>query len=423
MNLGRLWDLILFILNKEESGGIITPERRNILLSVGSQRYYSLMYEEFEKNQKVNDSLSVFDKISTLTIDGSTGISPLPTGYYHCTGLSAAQSDTLEIVTDSEFSSRQKNSLTSPTLKNSIALFISGQIMFQPVNLGTALMTYLSYPGEPYYDYYIDENDQEQFLPESHSSSSITKIGDLTSELGTISITGLTEDNTDSMRLFWTFGWNDNYGYVINFYKDRGLTLLVAHSNYQPDVTLGYSNPLPILTWNISEDNNSRLSGTIQLSPYNHLQWADQSQLVNLELNNIPSSYTTVYLSFHTVYITNTYHLDICSDPLRTKIIYSYPIVTSGSSFSDYITSTDGNSTGYLNINSLSDFTEDIIVYNGNIAKNNMFIFIPISQTVEYQWRYEDQLKIAGIILDMCGIFLNSDKIIQYAQMFGRIEK
>jgi hypothetical protein len=163
MELNKLWALVLFILNKEESGAVITPDRRNTLLSVAQQRYYSLMYKEFERTQKVNDSLSVFDKMTTLVINASTGIAPLPSDYYHCTGI-IAPGRSLDIVTDQEYAKRLKNSLTGPTLNDSIALFISGAVQFKPNSLGSAVMTYLGYPKEPFYDWDVDENGNEVYI-------------------------------------------------------------------------------------------------------------------------------------------------------------------------------------------------------------------------------------------------------------------
>jgi len=164
MTLDKLWALILFILNHEESGGVITPEQRNNLLSVAQQRYYSILYGEYERTQKISDSLSVFNHLGSISID-LNGLASLPTGYYHCGGISYL-GNPVEIVTDSEYHYRLGSKLINP-----IALFTNNQIQFQPVSLGNVLMSYLKYPIEPYYDWYMDSNYNEIFLPQGQVAS------------------------------------------------------------------------------------------------------------------------------------------------------------------------------------------------------------------------------------------------------------
>jgi hypothetical protein len=101
------------------------------------------------------------------------------------------------------------------------------------------------------------------------------------------------------------------------------------------------------------------------------------------------------------------YQLNIYSDPSHTVLITSAKFSSSGTSFAGNIDDVDGNKI-YLDLKSMGNFN-----FNLNVTPSN---------SVGYQWRYEDQLKIVGIILEMCGIYLKDDKIIQYAKMFGEVE-
>jgi hypothetical protein len=415
MTLDQLWQFVLFILKKEESGGVIDPISRNRMLSIAQQRLYLSEYRVFEQTQAVSDSLSIFKNIQSIPVD-SNGFASLPIGqlggtYYHCTGLSVSSpiQATIEQVTDTEYHESLASKLNYPTPRCPIALFANNKIQFQPLRSTNVLMSFLEYPPEPYYDWYVDANGMEQYSP---PSTSLTVLGviDPNQDIISLTLTGLTPENTDySGKLYVSLViTNESSGnrYLLNFYKDSAQTLLVATASY-------FVRNFSVLTFTtgVIQANNSGILGfvTINIKP---LILSDTSSVSELYLLGSEASelYCHIIWTLDTLEHTWSNLLSVYSDSDMTTLIDTFTNVVSGTIMGD-----GSELKGYI---TLTEYVSNTFTATSYVGTSNIQVWTSsTSKSVEYVWRYEDEIRIIGFILEMCGLYIENDKITQYSQL------
>lgn len=320
MTLDNLLTFVNFIINKKSSGNPYSIEELNINLPIAQQRYYNSQYSQYQRTRKITDSLEIFaSNKNTITIDYN-GQYSLPANYFHCTGLGYIENINgtnyyrkIKQITDGQYYSRMGSSLLEPTSKYPIAIFSNNKIQFEPLRSAYGLFSYLRNPTTPYYDYYTDDYDNKIYKVAGASKTDII-LRDLYSQLSGITLNGVTDDYSDSGKLYGTLIYSTVY--TLNLYSDEERTQLVASGNRNTS-----SGSITI-----SQSNNSGISGSVTLA-----------------------------------------------------------------------------------------YTQD--------DSDIIFISVPISQTVELEWRYDDQIKIAGYLLEMIAINLKDIEVFKYAEMFNKIER
>lgn len=172
MNNGQIYDFVTTILRKEKNGSALTPERFNLMLVESMWEKANDEYRKYELSQIITDSLKELKTVDDIAIDalGEFDLSTLssPDEYWHPSAIFYDDSGDLrfiEILTDLEYAERITSTLLHPDSYYPVAKFCRDSsaneiIKFYPLASITVTFNYLRKPPEPFYDYYINANDE-----------------------------------------------------------------------------------------------------------------------------------------------------------------------------------------------------------------------------------------------------------------------
>jgi hypothetical protein len=437
MTLDKLLIFVNYIANKVMSGNTYSIPELNANLPIAQQKHYNNVYSQFQRTKKITDSLQVFLSNNTITVD-SSGQYILPTNYNHCTGLGYIQNVAgtnyyrpIKEITSNKYMSRMGSSLLQPTTKYPIALFLGGTVQY---GCGIA--------------------------------------GGVTSTLSNMVLSGVTSQNTDNYKLYWGTSSGSGPIYDVTLYKN------IAKAAGDR-VAYGYISAVTG-TVTLSQVNTSGMSGTVELSFTSEDN--DTANIVNIYTNS-----NTKIIQFEPLRSCNVqfsylrypavpyydYYIDENDNKIYKNQGDAQTVILKGDYYSQlsnlYISGvTEVNSNSgilYYNISTGSgpiyEFTlykastkvaGDLVAYgyrssvsgainftqlnysgiSGSVTINyshsdvdsaNYAICLSNSQTLELEWRQEDQMKIVGYLLEMIGINLKDDAIFKYAKDFNVIER
>jgi hypothetical protein len=175
MDNGEIYDFVTTILRKEKNGSVLTPEKFNLMLEESMWEKSNDEYRKYELSQIITDTLVSFKTTTSIAIDvnGEYDLSGLTDDYWHPSALTYDDSGStriIEIVTDLEYAERLANTLLAPDNYYPIAKFYRNSggtdvIKVNPLVSVSATFDYLRKPTEPFYDYYINANDELVYMP------------------------------------------------------------------------------------------------------------------------------------------------------------------------------------------------------------------------------------------------------------------
>ena len=177
MNLGEMYTLIEFIVNKDYDGNIITPERFKMLIKVVNIEHFRDKYglpEEYQPgrpipNERADITLKNIDDMKAFkemmpnrTV--AAGVMLYPSGYVHRDAITYNFSKTIngtptslprpvEVLRGSEFASREGNYTKRPTLQNPICTFRSDGVHVRPITITAVDFSYFRFPTTPIFAY------------------------------------------------------------------------------------------------------------------------------------------------------------------------------------------------------------------------------------------------------------------------------
>jgi len=187
MNLFDLLDFINFIINKEQSGKHIDPQQFTLLLKRANYKFFKKYFgvpEEYrpgmamasiqwEITDTIKDKLSKF--MVSMDDDGgnpmvlTNGRAAKPADYFFRDYFSTT-TGTGRFLKGYQFSNSLKNSVTFPTEKNPIGKLEGDQFVFAPNTLNKVNFYYLRRPLDPFFDSYLDEDDNMVYLAPGETS-------------------------------------------------------------------------------------------------------------------------------------------------------------------------------------------------------------------------------------------------------------
>ncbi len=130
--------------------GYHTPTQIDTAVYMASKWLYNLYYQEYESNNYLSDSMSVFlSDPTTLTL--VAGKYTIPSDFMHETGEISANGKTVKRLTHAQLSQRRDSALVPPTTDYPICAFYKTFIQFYPTTLTNVVMTYLKKPVQPVY--------------------------------------------------------------------------------------------------------------------------------------------------------------------------------------------------------------------------------------------------------------------------------
>jgi hypothetical protein len=172
-----MYSLIEFIVNKDFSGNIITPDRFNELIKVVNIDLFRDKYglpEEYQPGRPIpleyvditlknTDDLKPF-KVSLINTGVTSGVLPFPTNYAHrdtisynytktINGVATVLPKPVEILREAEFSAREGNYTKRPTTSNPIGVVRNDGIHIRPLTIITCDFAYYRWPVDPVFAY------------------------------------------------------------------------------------------------------------------------------------------------------------------------------------------------------------------------------------------------------------------------------
>jgi hypothetical protein len=172
MNNGEIYEFVTTILRKEKNGSVLDPNRFNLMLKESMWEKVNDEYRKYELSQIISDTLQDLKATSIISIDNNGEFklnNLLLDDYWHPSALryddTGAVTRKIEIVTDLEYTNRLSSVLLQPDETFPIAKFYRNSsynlvIKFYPLTNNTANFDYLRIPPNPFFDYYINANDE-----------------------------------------------------------------------------------------------------------------------------------------------------------------------------------------------------------------------------------------------------------------------
>lgn len=181
MTLWEIFELLRYIVNKDFSGTIITPERFKQLIPVANLDHFRNKYgipEEYQPGRPIpsesadislknTDDLKAF-KMSLLSTAVTSGVLPYPERYAHresfvynyttiINGIATVLPRLIEVLRESEFASRNGNYTKRPTIQNPICVLRSNGVYIRPLTILLVDMFYYRFPVDPVFSYILGD--------------------------------------------------------------------------------------------------------------------------------------------------------------------------------------------------------------------------------------------------------------------------
>lgn len=182
MNIVNIIKLSNFILDKEFSGNVITPDQFNDLIAFVNQELFS---EEYDKlvtisaqagellSRKlislIDDSMLVPFKGSAQKAGNSEGVMDLPSDYKHKLAARMTATKTLQPlryvtwVSEDEFIRKQTFISKKPISQYPCATIRDGEMHYLPAEAKSVTLIYLKNPTDPFLDWCVSNTSGETF--------------------------------------------------------------------------------------------------------------------------------------------------------------------------------------------------------------------------------------------------------------------
>jgi hypothetical protein len=233
MNNGQIYDFLVLMIRKNKEGSFLNAERYNTLLNQKMWSKINFEITRYEKSQIITEALRLLKhEGESISVDanGDFILSGLPSAYVYLfhSGLRYSDSGTVRripIVTDEQWTSKLSSIIEMPTARYPIARFTDSKIQFYPLVSETVVFDYLFVPTEPYYDYYIDANDKNVYLPEGSSYTLQTDETYTDKDDGTVRTSGYTISASENKSVELPFPVGERQSVVMDMLSSLGVPI------------------------------------------------------------------------------------------------------------------------------------------------------------------------------------------------------
>lgn len=161
MNNDQIFRLVNTLIRKEKEGDTITPEQFSNLLSMCAIEKANSDYSRFQESNVITDSLKSL--IRRVYVPFSFGMGDLPENYWHYI-TSVTGNAKIRQVTSEQYDAFLGSVLMAPSSREPYLKIEKDVIYVLPNTITIILLTFLEKPTPPFYDYYIDANDEYIYL-------------------------------------------------------------------------------------------------------------------------------------------------------------------------------------------------------------------------------------------------------------------
>lgn len=168
MTNGQIFDLVNVIIRKEKEGDTISPADFSDLLYMCSEEKANSDYSYYEQSQVITDSLRSLSASTAVSLtvgvgDFITAITNASKTYWHATGVVTSTRE-VQLLTSLQYNDYKYSDLLAPTADFPVCKIFGDGIYVLPTSITTVNFEYFQKPNVPFYDYYIDANDNYQYI-------------------------------------------------------------------------------------------------------------------------------------------------------------------------------------------------------------------------------------------------------------------
>jgi len=171
MTLYELYNLANYIVKVTNKGKTLTPNKFEEIWNRRQVDYFKEIYAEYESTTAITDILRPFKKLidqGDVTVVSDLYFE-LPSDYFHFSSLSYVDADgsfsPFDMVTKSEALMRKASVITKPTVSDPICYELDNKLYIEPYDDSLDFhMSYLAYPQDVLFDYYVDTDGVVQYL-------------------------------------------------------------------------------------------------------------------------------------------------------------------------------------------------------------------------------------------------------------------
>lgn len=216
MDNGQIFDLVNLLIRKEKEGNTITPDDFSKELYMSSIEKGNADYEYYEQSRVITDSLRSLVKSESISLTNGIGdFTASISDYWHLIGITTPLAK-LSVLTEAQFDEYKYSDLLEPTTDFPVCKISGDNVVVLPDSIPSVDFSYLSTPAVPFYDYYIDVNDDYVYMPvgSSHLLASGEEYRD-----------GTTSDTVNSISVEMSYPNNERVQVVYMLLQKLGITL------------------------------------------------------------------------------------------------------------------------------------------------------------------------------------------------------
>lgn len=222
-NNGSIYNNIQTIIRKDISGNTFSPEEMTEMLILCMHEKDNSDYKQYESHQIITDSLRNLEASTTITL--TTGSGSLPVDYWHIKAKGIVISSyPADIVTDKEWQERYYSSAIPAKVWCPMARINGTNIQVFPV-AANCTIEYLKTPTSPYFDYYLDANDNVQYLVPSTAYTLKTGETYIDKDDGTVRTAGYTIPSGEVKSVELHFPESDRVDVMYKILEKLGVSL------------------------------------------------------------------------------------------------------------------------------------------------------------------------------------------------------
>lgn len=223
-NNGSIYQNVNRILNKDASGGEFSPEDMTIMLRLCSIEKDNADYKQYEISQLITDSIRDLEASATISL--TAGVGALPVDYWHTKGCGSViiSGYSADVVTDKEWHERFYSHALLPKSWCPMARVVGSNIQVYPTS-SNCTFEYFKKATEPYFDYYLDADDNVVYLQQSASHLLLTGETYIDKDDGTVRSSGYTISSGENKSVELHFPESERIDVMYRILQKLGVSL------------------------------------------------------------------------------------------------------------------------------------------------------------------------------------------------------
>lgn len=220
-NNGSIYEAINIAIRKDSSGGSFSPDDMTRMLRLCQNEKANSDYKQYEAHQIITDSLRSLEKSSTISLTANIGV--IPNDYWHIKSI-IVNSYYADIVVEQEWRERFYSHAMPAKTWSPMARVVGSSFQVYP-EATSALFEYFKIPTEPYFDYYLNADDNIVYLQQGTAYTLLSGETYIDKDDGTERTSGYTISSVENKSVELFFPELDRIDVLYRILQKLGLSL------------------------------------------------------------------------------------------------------------------------------------------------------------------------------------------------------